>query len=327
MTNYFLGIDIGATKTHALIADEPGQVLGFGTAGPGNYESVGWDGYRAALQTATEDALVSAGIARERIAGAGFGVAGYDWPVERPPTMDGIATLGLGCPVEAVNDTVIGLLAGVTQGWGVALVAGTSNNCWGRDKNGREAHITGSGIPYGEFGGAHEIVWKAIQAVSYDWSRRGTATQLTEAFVEHVGAKDATDLLEGLRFERYHINSGAAPIVFQVAEDGDAVARQTIAWAGRELAGSAIGVIRRLEFEELDFEVVMAGSIFKGGPLLLNPLKENIHTVAPRARFHHLEAPPVVGAVLLGMEQAGIDFAAVRETLIENTNALLKSDT
>lgn len=322
MTKYFLGIDVGATKTHALIADKVGKSIGFGVAGPGNYEGVGWDGYRAALQTAAEEAFSSAGITPDQIAGAGFGVAGYDWPVERAPTLEGIETLGLSCPYEAVNDTMIGLMAGATQGWGVGLVAGTSNNCWGRDQEGREAHITGSGMLYGEFGGATSIVWKAIHAVSHAWTYRGPTTQLTEIFIEHVGATDATDLLEGVRFDRYPINSGAALLVFQTAENGDAVARQVISWAGRELAGSAIGIIRQLGFQELEFEVIMAGSIFKGGPLLLDPLKEKIQKVAPRVRFNRLDAPPVVGAVFLGMEQAGVDFAAARETLIENTNRL-----
>ena len=34
MTRYYLGVDIGATKSHALIADETGRVVGFGAAGP-----------------------------------------------------------------------------------------------------------------------------------------------------------------------------------------------------------------------------------------------------------------------------------------------------
>ena len=36
MTRYFLGIDVGGSKTHALIADEQGRACGFGKAGPGN---------------------------------------------------------------------------------------------------------------------------------------------------------------------------------------------------------------------------------------------------------------------------------------------------
>ena len=84
----------------------------------------------------TGQALAAAGLQIGDIAGAGFGVAGYDWPSERPPTIDAIASLGISAPVEAVNDTIIGLLAGAEQGWGVALVAGTSNNCrgWDRDR-------------------------------------------------------------------------------------------------------------------------------------------------------------------------------------------------
>ena len=41
---YFLGADLGATKTHTLIVDENGNMLGFGESGPGNHETVGYDG-------------------------------------------------------------------------------------------------------------------------------------------------------------------------------------------------------------------------------------------------------------------------------------------
>ena len=36
MTRYFLGVDVGGTKTHALIADENGRMTDFGRSGPGN---------------------------------------------------------------------------------------------------------------------------------------------------------------------------------------------------------------------------------------------------------------------------------------------------
>ena len=52
---YFLGVDIGATKTHALIADATGRVVGFGQAGPGNHETVGYEGLIAALDLAVTE--------------------------------------------------------------------------------------------------------------------------------------------------------------------------------------------------------------------------------------------------------------------------------
>ena len=52
MPVYFLGVDIGSTKTHALVCDELGRVLGFGESGPGNHEVVGYAGLSNALRTA-----------------------------------------------------------------------------------------------------------------------------------------------------------------------------------------------------------------------------------------------------------------------------------
>jgi N-acetylglucosamine kinase-like BadF-type ATPase len=323
MKSYFLGIDIGGSKSHALITDERGQAVGFGEAGPGNYEMIGWQGFRRILLEITSMALDSAGLLIEQISAAGFGVAGYDWPVEREPTLASIAALGLSCPLEAVNDTIVGLIAGAREGWGVVLVSGTSNNCRGRDRDGREAQITGNAFKFGEFGSANEITWKAIHAVSYDWSGRGPETALTNAFIQYTGASNVADLIEGLQFERYQIGTEVAPLVFEVAEAGDQVARQIISWAGSELAASASGVIRRLGFEELEFEVVLVGSIFKGGSMILDPMKAGILKIAPGAQFLRLKTPPVMGAALLAMEQVGLDLKEIRPALIETTDKLL----
>jgi N-acetylglucosamine kinase-like BadF-type ATPase len=323
MQRYFLGVDIGATKSHALIADEEGQAVGFGAGGPGNHEVVGYEGLRTVLHSITHQALTSADIGLEQIAGAGFGVAGYDFPSEREPTRQILDSLGLRAPYEFVNDTIVGLLAGAMEGWGVVVVAGTSNNCRGRDRQGHEGWITGCGPSFAEYGGAAELVRRAMQDVSKAWSRRGPATRLGEAFIALTGATDLTDLLEGLALERYHLTAAAAPLIFQVAAEGDAVAQEAIRWSGRELGNLAVGVIRQLGFEGLDFEVVLAGSLYDGGPLLTEPLRATIHATAPGARLVRLTAPPVVGGVLLGMEQVGIRTAAVRQRLNESAKRLV----
>ncbi len=155
---------------------------------------------------------------------------------------------------------------------------------------------------------------------------RGPATRLTEAFVELTGARDVVDLLEGLSSGRILLGPDAAPHIFRVAAEGDSVAQDLIVWAGRELADMAIGVIRQLGFEALEFEVVLAGSFFKGSPVLAEVMAETIHTVAPGARLVRLHVPPVVGGVVLGMEQGGVQPSVVRQTLIESTGRLLCYD-
>lgn len=326
MTRYFLGVDIGGSKSHALIADAQGNAVGFSEAGAGNHEVVGYDGLRATLQEVTSAALQMAGIETAQIAGAGFGVAGYDWPSERAATLEAIATLELQAPIEAVNDTVIGLIAGAEAGWGVGLVAGTSNNCRGWDEQQREGRITGNGLYFGENGGSVELVWRAVQEVTKEWTRRGPATALTPAFVQLVGARDLPDLLERISQDLYRIDASAAPLVFQAARQGDAVARAVIHWAATELGDLAVGVIRQLELEQRAFDVVLIGSLYNAGELFLEPLTATIHAVAPGARLVRLTAPPVVGAVLLGMQQGGLAIQSVRERLVASTRALIHNE-
>ena len=142
-----------------------------------------------------------------------------------------------------------------------------------------------------------------MQLVAYAWTRRGPATQLTPLLLSYLGETDVVEMLHGLTSGRLDIDAAIAPLIFEVAKQGDAVALDLIQWAGRELGELAKAVIRQLNFEALDFDVMLLGSMFNGGALLIDPLRESIAELAPGARLVRLQTLPVVGAVLLGMEQ------------------------
>jgi N-acetylglucosamine kinase-like BadF-type ATPase len=321
---YYLGIDIGSTKSHALIADQDGRALGFAKGGAGNPENVGYDGLASVLRSITQEALAQAELSINEIAGAGFGISGYDWPSQKAQTLKSIEVLGLNAPVGLVNDALIALLAGASQGWGVAVIAGTSCNAWGWDQSRQKiGRMTGMGAPMGEYAGASELVAEAIKAVALSWTHRAPPTQLSKKFIELTQAKDIPDLLEGLGCKRYSLKGSAAPIVFQIAQNGDAVARDLVLWAGRELGSMANGVIRQLGFENQAFEIVLAGSFFNGSPLLAGTMREVIEPVAPDARLVRLDAPPVVGGVMLGFEQAGVNPLPLRQTLISSLKKMM----
>jgi N-acetylglucosamine kinase-like BadF-type ATPase len=223
--------------------------------------------------------------------------------------------------VHTVNDAILGILAGSPEGWGIAVVSGTGCNCWGWDLSRKHiAQMTGGGSHMGEGAGGTELVEKAVQAVAHEWTGRGPATRLTSAFMDFVHASDPVDLIDGLMNGRYTLSAKAAPLVFQAAAAGDSVALDVIHWAGRELGEMAIAVIRRLKFEALAFDVVQVGSLFEGSPLLAETMLQTIHAVAPGARLMRLTAPSVVGAVLLGMETAGMKpDAGIRAQLNAST--------
>jgi N-acetylglucosamine kinase-like BadF-type ATPase len=325
---YYLGVDVGGTKTHALIADENGQAVGFATGGPGNWEGVGYDGLTRVLLEVCASALRQAGLKPGQIAGAGLGIGGYDWPSERQDHLNAILPVGLTCPLEIVNDATLGILAGASEGWGVSLVAGTGCNArgWSHDHKRQGRAVGGGGEWSGEYAGGFDIVARAMQAVTFEWLKRGPATALTQVFQEHTGAVDLNDLVEGVYLKRFPFESALVLKVFETARQGDPQAQAVMRWAGRELGGMAVGVINQLQIQAEEFEVVLIGSLHGGSPILDQALRRTVLKVAPQAKFVRLSVPPVVGGVLLGMEQASLNGHVIRQKLIESTNAICKKE-
>ena len=323
---YFLGIDVGGTKTHALLADETGRAIGFGAGGPGNWEVVGYEGFTAVLQTAAGEAARMAGIPLGQIAGAGLGIGGYDWPSQRAPHLQAIVPLGLSCALEIVNDATLGILAGSSEGWGVSVVSGTGCNArgWSRDHKREGRAVGGMSHWSGEYAGGFDIVARAMRAITFEWLKRGPATALTRVFLEHTGAPSLDDLVEGVYLERYRFDAALVLRVFETARQNDPQALEVVRWAGEELGGMAVGVINQLDLQHESFEVVLIGSLYDGHPLLTESLTATVRAIAPGARPVRLDAPPVVGGVLLGMEQDGLNGYGVREQLIQSTKAIMK---
>lgn len=315
MSAYYLGVDTGATKSEALLAGEQGRIVGYGRSGPGNWESVGWDGARAVLEDIINQALAQAGITIGQIAASGLGLAGCDWPEDRAPHIALLRGIGLSGPLALVNDAMLGLIAGAEAGWGVVISAGTSCNCYGRDAAGRIGRMSGAS-QFGEYAGAGELVQHALQAVARAWSRRGPQTALSQAFVGVTGAEDVDDLLAGLVRGRYTLDAGHASVVFAAAASGDEVARQAVEWAASGLGDLALGVIRQLDLHDQPFDVVLSGSFFNGSDRLQARIAEVVTAEAPRARILRLDAPPVLGGVLLAVEAAGAMSPEVRRNLL-----------
>jgi N-acetylglucosamine kinase-like BadF-type ATPase len=323
MVRYFLGVDVGNTKSHALICDESGYAKGFGVGGPGNHESIGEEAFQKLLHDIVTQATTSAGISKRDIDAAGFGLAGYNWSEDLPMMRRVVDSLGLDAPYELMNDAGPGLFAGSSDGCGVSVVAGTGANARGRNKQGKLARLTGHETLFGEIGGGGALANRAIGDISRAWSLRGKPTTLSELFVEKLGAIDVEEMLAGLTRDRYTLKADLALTVFQAAREGDEVARESIRCLGEGLGGMACGIIRQLGIEDDEFTVVLSGNLFKGSLVIQEALGEIVHELAPGANFMHITAPPVTCAVMLAMEQIGVDYVSNREQIIKTGESML----
>jgi N-acetylglucosamine kinase-like BadF-type ATPase len=321
-----LGVDGGGSKTHALVADERGEVLGFASSGRSNWEDTGLEAAGAALAEAIGGALAAAQVPPGALAASAFGLAGLDWDPDRPMLGALLDPLGLAGPRRLENDSFIALRAGASRPFGVVVIAGTGHVAAGRDPAGRTVRTLGLGPMYGDFGSATDVAEEAVRAVADAYTGRGPATSLSRRLPALAGCASAEQLLQRLSRRMVPLPE-AAPLVLAEAEAGDPACREIVLRAGAALGSSAEVVARRLGLGRQRFEVVMAGGLFRSrNRLLEGNLVDTFRRQAPLAAPVHLTCRPVVGAALEALELAGVATdPGVRERLVASCEGLAVS--
>lgn len=303
---YYLGVDAGGTKTHCLVGDHEGRVLGFGAAGPGNYEARGVAEARNEIAKAVQTALQAAGITQQQLAGIGMGIAGADVPEDYVMLEREIFTPLFG-DIRRVfrNDSMGGLRGGTKAPFGIVIACGTGCVCAGINRQGRETRVGGISEDFGDKVSGSGIGKEGLKAV---WRARDGITPptlLTDLYLERARCKNPDEFF--YKVYRRELAPAdlepMAPMVFEAAASGDAIAADILEESGKYLGDMVIAVAHQLGMTQDTFDVVMAGSVFKGvSPVLKDAMQTRIHRICPKARLVMPLFEPVVGAYLLGLE-------------------------
>jgi N-acetylglucosamine kinase-like BadF-type ATPase len=306
MSSFVVGVDGGTTKTVALVADERGHILGAGRGGNSN-----WTGpdVRAPMQVVADTVqtvLKQAGLSGGDVAMGAFGLAGADWPEDYERRRVVLERSGVARQVVIKNDTLVGWRAGTRDRFGVGIAAGTGSNTAIIPPDGKEWCYG----YYVRYGGARDVAYDAIHAVLEQEDGRGIPTTLTEIILSRLGYPKAEALLRALY--THQLDSAKVlslcPLVFDAAYDGDEVAAALIVKQGEALAEYATAGIRRYGMQDMEFDVVLSGSLFKGkGPLLIDTVTQAVHRVAPQTRIVRPRLEPAVGGVLLAYDALNLD--------------------
>ncbi len=303
-----IGVDAGNSKTFALVAEEHGRVLGFGRAGPGNHQTVGPAQAAREVRRACLEALSKADIPGPVHTGV-FGLAGADLPEDFALLEKVVQEIGVAERARVENDTLVALRAGTSRPWGVVVVCGAGFNAAGIAPNGRVLRLPGLGWISGDRGGGWSLAREAVRRVVRAWDGRGEETLLTNLVLKELGMNSVEQFISALYHRRIEDKKllDLVPQIFEASFLGDAVAQEILIRLGEEAGITAGAVIRRLDLEGSDVEVVLAGGVFGGkGSLLLDTVAQVVHRTAPRAQVVRPGLPPVVGAVLLALEKSDV---------------------
>jgi N-acetylmuramic acid 6-phosphate etherase len=261
--NLCLGIDGGGSHTVALLAARDGRVLGRGTAGPSNLQTVGPERALRALDEAVAGAFAAAGIARTAAAAACLGLAGAGREADQRIVRDWAARVRLAGNVEVTTDGALLLAAGTPEGWGVAVVAGTGSIACGRSADGREARAGGWGPLLGDEGSGYSLVLGALRVVARAADGRVPATPLQERLLAALGLQHSHELipcLHGGRWDRAAL-AALAPLVLDAADAGDDAAMALVEDGVAGLALAAATVATRLRLDPHRLPLALAGGL------------------------------------------------------------------
>lgn len=306
MTELYLGVDAGGTKSVAVVADATGHVISAGRAGGANYQSIGRKAAKAELRAAVDVALRGANVELSAITAAAFGIAGADREPEMAVVQEMVSD-AIPVPKRFVeNDALLVLRAVTKDAVGVGLVAGTGTNCVGRDRYGRRHQVGGMGAISGDVGYAEDLAMRAVGGAWMATDGRTGPSRLSKSVPAAVGVESIEELPR-------HLVRGVIPepmirkvvtCLFQESRNGDGLALRIIEDTGARLGAAAAAVMRALVLRGSNAIVVLGGAMFQteGHELLSEAAERRIRNTVSEAHVIKLDLNPVVGAVLFARD-------------------------
>jgi len=149
----------------------------------------------------------------------------------------------------------------------------------------------------------------ALRAVLRERDGRGAPTAMTPKVFDTLGVSQPEQIVGAARMMSPPQMAALAPIALEAAGDGDRVAQEIVAVAGRELAATAAAVWRQLGLSGLH-PVAGIGGVFNHAALR-GAFVEGLRRMCPEAVFTPPRLQPVGGALWRAFVIRGIEVPAL----------------
>jgi N-acetylglucosamine kinase-like BadF-type ATPase len=301
-----LGVDGGATKTVALVADAAGTILGAGRAGSSDVHAAADPAEPIArIAAAARNALASAGVVAASIAAAAFTVCGADWPEDVELYASRLpAALGLPRRPIVANDAFGALRAGTPDGFGVAVVLGTGIAIGARGPGGSSGTSWHAGY-WAEPSGAVELGRRALVALTRGELDAATRPSFEAPALEAFGSASVGELLHTITARHGLGAEGVArlaPILLDAGHLRDPIAAAIVREHAALIAMYAVAAARQVGLDPGRFTLVLSGGVLRHH---CSDLFDGIAGDLPGATVVRSTIEPVLGAVLIACDEAG----------------------
>ena len=300
-----LAVDGGNSKTDVAIVADDGRLLAAVRGPTCSHQQVGLGPGLERLA-----GFVATAVAEARLGGrpdlAVYSLAGADTKADVRSLTSALEARGFAAEALVLNDAFGALRAGTDRSWGVVVICGQGVNAAGVAPDGRTVRLDALGAISGDWGGGTDVGWAGLAAAVRARDGRGPQTRLERDVPAYFGLATPAAVTSAMytgRIAEARIGE-LSPVVFRAAESGDGEARKVVDRLADEIVTMAGAMLRRLRLTRLDPDVVLAGGVFRSRDSLFRErIADGVAAIAAGARIVGLEAPPVAGAALIGLDR------------------------
>jgi len=300
MNPLFLGIDGGGTKTHATILDASGTEV-FRLEGPATLVDP------ARPDESIKEVVALARRAGDDsgrpMAGLWAGLAGAGSEPVRTEVEEALRSAGVAREVSVGTDAQAAFFDAFGDGPGILLVAGTGSVALGRGEKRQWTQVGGWGLLLGDEGSGYALAMSGLRGVVRAADGRGPTTVLTERLLGALGFGDPHELVGWVAAAAKRDVAALAPIICGAAADGDALAEALVESAIEDLVGHVLTAMRRLGPWNGRPQVALVGGLLSED----RPLRDRVRSALAGLSCTPVErvVDPARGAARMAMRLLG----------------------
>jgi len=289
----FLGIECGATRTVAIMADASGQLLRRATAGPANIKLLNDASltrhFNVLAKSFAEPASVAIGVAGARTEKDFTRIrhaAGSAWP-------------NVPCYITNDLETALAAAPDAKASARVLILSGTGSCCFGVNERGQKVKVGGWGHILGDKGSGYEIGLRALKAAVYYYDRDGVWSELGQRILRKLALNEPNDLIEWVLKASKPDVAALTVEVFAAWHAKDKIASDILEAAAESLAKDGVACAKRLAKKGVRVQFVLAGSVLLEQPTFAKRVATLLRSSWRNSIITPLERESAWGAVAL----------------------------
>lgn len=301
---YVIGIDGGGTKTHAILADENGQLKFECFGGPSNFLMLGTEIVSATIHNLIEQSIKENNLEHSDITRVLLGTTGAGRRSDAERLETDFNAYSKNNQLHEYNfsvesDARIALEGAFSGKAGSILIAGTGSIMFGKDSNDVIYRVGGFGRFIGDEGSGYLIGKKGLIAVAKSFDGRGRETLLKQLLLERCNIESPELLITEIYKNNFDIAS-FAPVVLEAASKGDPIAVGIVEQESDELILHISSMRKKLL--EKPLYVSLIGGILCNENILSQKFIEKTVIEFDDVIIKEKDFSPAYGAVILALK-------------------------